>query len=304
MAGLKTAFPLLALSMETMTDQIQKNFKCPPDEDAYRLIVALLNDGLAYIGRAPQSYAQDVKLPPATEANICRFAETILPGHLRKSFEADFVNKKPTMFEYIQKLRKWRDKFEEKLDRRQPWNSLESYSPHLSEFRFLKFDEVEVPGQYLQHRDKNTDFTRIERFMPTVDIVRGIGVCHRRLTIRGHDGSIHPFAVQHPAARHCRREERILQLFRLFNGVLGKRKESRRRNLYFHLPLMVPIAPHLRLVQDDPSYISLQGVYEDHCRKTGTSKDEPLISPKSTPISKTSGSSDANFPTNTPPSPS
>lgn len=277
MAGLKTAFPLLALSMETMTDQIQKNFKCPPDEDAYRLIVALLNDGLAYICRAPQSYAQDVKLPPATEANICRFTETILPGHLRKSFEADFVNKKPTMFEYIQKLRKWRDKFEEKLDRRQPWNPLESYSPHLSEFRFLKFDEVEVPGQYLQHRDKNSDFTRIERFMPTVDLVRGVGVCHRRLTIRGHDGSLHPFAVQHPAARHCRREERILQLFRIFNGVLSKRKESRRRNLYFHLPLMVPIAPHIRLVQDDPSYITLQGVYEDHCRKTGTSKDEPIL---------------------------
>jgi transformation/transcription domain-associated protein len=46
MSVLKTAFPLLALSMETMGDQIQKFFKCPPDEDAYRLIVALLNDGL------------------------------------------------------------------------------------------------------------------------------------------------------------------------------------------------------------------------------------------------------------------
>ena len=47
MSVLKTAFPLLALSMETMVDQIQKHFKCPPDEDAYRLIVALLNDGLS-----------------------------------------------------------------------------------------------------------------------------------------------------------------------------------------------------------------------------------------------------------------
>lgn len=46
MATLKTTFPLLALSMETMVDQIQKYFKCPPDEDAYRLIVALLNDSL------------------------------------------------------------------------------------------------------------------------------------------------------------------------------------------------------------------------------------------------------------------
>ena len=47
MGVLKSTFPLLALSMEQMVDQIQKHFKCPPDEDAYRLIVALLNDGLS-----------------------------------------------------------------------------------------------------------------------------------------------------------------------------------------------------------------------------------------------------------------
>ncbi|KAI9798642.1 MAG: hypothetical protein M1833_004631 [Piccolia ochrophora] len=277
MSVLKTAFPLLALSMETMVDQIQKNFKCPPDEDAYRLIVALLNDGLSYVGRVPSSYAQDGKLPQATEANITRFAETILPAHIRRSFEADFVKKKPTVYEYIHKLRRWRDKFEEKLDRRPSHQPLETYSPHLSEFRFQKFDEVEVPGQYLQHKDKNQDFIRIERFLPNVDLVRGIGICHRRLKIRGQDGSVHPFAIQHPAARHCRREERISQLFRTFNGILAKRKESRRRNLNFHLPLMVPLAPHIRLVQDDSTYVTLQGIFEDHCRRNGMNKDDPIL---------------------------
>lgn len=277
LAVLKTAFPLLALSMESMVDQIGKYFKCPPDEDAYRLITALLNDALNYVGRMPASYAQDVKLPPATEANITRFAETILPAHIRKQFDADFVFKKPTMYEYIHKLRRWRDKFEEKLDRRRTFAYLENYTSHLSEFRFQKFDEVEVPGQYLQHKDKNQDFVRIDRFLPNVDLVRGIGVCHRRLKIRGHDGSLHPFAIQHPAARNCRREERILQLFRHFNSSLSKRKESRRRNLNFHLPLMIPLAPHIRMVQDDPTYITLQGIYEDHCRKSGMSKDDPVL---------------------------
>ncbi|EKD14699.1 FAT domain-containing protein [Drepanopeziza brunnea f. sp. 'multigermtubi' MB_m1] len=277
MAVLKTAFPLLALSMENMVDQIQKNFKCSPDEDAYRLISALLNDAFSHVGRGPTSYAQDVKLPPSTDANITRFADTVLPAHIRTSFEADFIRCKPTMHEYIQKLRKWRDKFEAKLDRRKTHAYLESYSPHLSEFRFLKYDEVEVPGQYLQHKDKNQDFIRIERFLPTVDLVRSVGVCHRRIRIRGHDGSIHPFAIQHPAARLCRREERILQLFRHFNGILSKRKESRRRNLNFHLPLMVPLAPHIRMVQDDPTYISLQALFDDHCRKSGMSKDEPIV---------------------------
>ncbi|KAI5862854.1 hypothetical protein GGS23DRAFT_569784, partial [Durotheca rogersii] len=277
MSVLKTAFPLLAFSMETMVDQIQKSFKCPPDEDAYRLIVALLNDGLAYVSRMPASYAKDVKLPSATETNITRFAETILPAHIKKAFEADFVQVKPTMYEYIHKLRKWRDKFEEKLDRRCPRANLESYSRHLSEFRYMKFDDVEVPGQYLQHKDKNQDFIRIDRFLPNVDLIRGIGASHRRLKIRGHDGSVHSFAIQHPAARHCRREERILQLFRHLNQTLAKKKESRRRDLQFTVPLIVPLAPHIRIVQEDTSYITLQGIYEDHCRRNGMAKDEPVI---------------------------
>ena len=292
---LKVTFPLLAYSMESMVDQISKHFKCPPDEDAYRLIVALLNDALnvsqdrltcgadmktdfeQYIGRSPAAYAQDFKLPQGTEANIRKFAETILPVHIRGSFEEDFVSKKPTMYEYIHKLKRWRDKFEEKLDRRETTVSLESYSHTLSEFRFAKFDEVEVPGQYLLHRDKNQDFVRIERFLPNIDLIRNSGISHRRIKIRGHDGSVHAFAVQHPTARHSRREEKVLQLFRIFNGVLAKRKESRRRNLNFTLPIMVALAPSIRLIADDVSYISLQAIYEDYCRRTGVKKDAPLL---------------------------
>lgn len=277
MSVLKTAFPLLALSMETMVDQIQKHFKCPPDEDAYRLIVALLNDALTYVSRTPASFAKSVKLPSATETNITRFAETILPNHIKKSFEADFVEVKPTMYEYIHKLRRWRTKFEEKLDRRIVHTPLEAFSPHLSEFRYQKFDDVEVPGQYLQHKDKNQDFIRIERFLPNVDLIRSVNASYRRLKMRGNDGSIHSWAVQHPAARHCRREEKILQLFRHLNQTLSRKKESRRRDLQFTLPLMVPLAPHIRIVQEDTSYITLHGVYEDHCRRMGMSKDEPVL---------------------------
>jgi transformation/transcription domain-associated protein len=46
MALLKTAFPLLALTMETFVDQILQRLKPTTDEDIYRLIVALLNDGV------------------------------------------------------------------------------------------------------------------------------------------------------------------------------------------------------------------------------------------------------------------
>lgn len=294
-SSLKTAFPLLAWSMESMVDQINKHFKCLPDEDAHRLIVALLNDAIQYISRQPALFAPEVKLPAATEANITRFADSVCPQHIRPAFKADFVNNKPSMYEYIQKLRKWRNRFEERLDRRPTPVHLETLSPLLTEFRFQRFDDVEVPGQYLLHKDKNQDFIRIDRFLPgteavnklgqsspaydniDVDLVRGTQVCHRRLKIRGHDGSVHPFQIQHPAGRHCRREERVAQLFRIFNATLLKRKESRRRNLQFNLPVMVPLSSNVRMIEDDASYISLQGIYEDYCRKSGVNKDEPVL---------------------------
>jgi transformation/transcription domain-associated protein len=43
---LKTSFPLLILSLETMVDQIQHKFKLSPDEDIYRNICMLLGDAV------------------------------------------------------------------------------------------------------------------------------------------------------------------------------------------------------------------------------------------------------------------
>lgn len=47
---LKTAFPLLILSMETMVDQILQRFKAPPEEEIYRLISMLLQDAIQVCG--------------------------------------------------------------------------------------------------------------------------------------------------------------------------------------------------------------------------------------------------------------
>ncbi|KAK9238263.1 hypothetical protein V1525DRAFT_117414 [Lipomyces kononenkoae] len=275
---LKTAYPLLSLSMETFVDQIYQRFKCSEDEDAYRLVVALLSDGVQYMGRLPFP-KDDTRLPPAAEVNISKFADSILPKYLKSAFEADFVHNTPNIQTYVSKLRRWRDRFEEKLDRRQisEKQNLESLSPHLSEFHYQKFDDIDVPGQYLLHKDSNAHFVKIERFLPKIDIVRVQGLCYRRITIRGSDTRMYPFTIQYPAARHCRREERITQLFRILNSNLVRRTESRRRNLQFYLAAAVPLSPHFRLVQDSPDFVSLQSIYEDYCHRTGRHRDDPLM---------------------------
>lgn len=272
---LKTAYPLLMLSLETLIDQMYHRFKSPPDEDAYRLTVALLNDGLSYLGR--QQYPrEDLKLPPQTEANVSKFSESVMPASIRPSFEADFVHSRPNLQTYIKRLCKWRDRLETKLDSRPSRVNLEAMSPPLSEFHHQKFEDVEVPGQNQELKDSNLHFVKIDRFLPHVDLVRSFGICYRRITIQGQDGSLHPFAVQYPAARHCRREERMTQVFKFLNEVLKRRTECRSRQLQFTLPSAVPLNTHIRLVQDDSRYVSFYQIYERYCKQKGQSRDAPI----------------------------
>lgn len=276
MGILKTAYPLLALSLESLVDQINQRFKCSADEDAYRLVIALLNDGIQYSNRLPNP-REDAKLPPTTEANITRFADTVLPRHIRAEFDKDFVSSKPNLETYITKLRKWRDRLEDKLDRRFSSVNLESVCPHLSEFHHQKFEDIEVPGQYLLNKDNNSHFIKIERFLPTLQLVRGTHACYKRIMIRGHDGSLHSFAVQFPAARHCRREERIFQLYRIFNDTLSRKVQTRRRNIQLTLPIAIPLSPHIRIMNDNENISSLQEIYEDYCKNKKVNRDDPLL---------------------------
>jgi len=97
-----------------------------------------------------------------------------------------------------------------------------------------------------------------------------------------------------PTQKWVRREERIQQLFRIFNGfvrisqnlieshtffprVLARRKESRNRNLSFHLPVAVPLNPSLRLLANDSSYVTLQQIYDEHCEKMRISREDPQM---------------------------
>jgi transformation/transcription domain-associated protein len=67
-------------------------------------------------------------------------------------FEEDFKSGKLTLREYIRRMMQWRDKYENILDSRPRFQSLDTVSKWLIEFQHGKFDEVEVPGQYLEVR--------------------------------------------------------------------------------------------------------------------------------------------------------
>ena len=60
-------------------------------------------------------------------------------------------------------------------------------------------------------------------------------------------------------------------------SALSRNKESRKRNLFFHLPAAVACSPSVRLYQTDSSYISLGEIYDLHCEETGIPREEPIL---------------------------
>lgn len=148
----------------------------------------------------------------------------------------NFLAHQITFREYIRRMQRLHDRYEQGLDNRPRKEALDIGECMLSDFHHTKFDEVEIPGQYIevrrekptrraytdrlsieQHVDRNDDFVKIGRFSSVLELARGFGFCFRRITIIGHNGSNHTFAIQSPSGRHCRREERLAQLFRIMN---------------------------------------------------------------------------------------
>ena len=136
----------------------------------------------------------------------------------------------PKLRDYIKRLQYWRDLYERALDARTPVQQLDMQTCTLTDFHHTRFEDVEIPGQYVhvssetkrswadtQHIDQNEELVKIARFVPKAELGRGHGHCFRRLTMVGSNGTNYTFNVQLPAARHCRREERLTQLFRIMN---------------------------------------------------------------------------------------
>lgn len=56
----------------------------------------------------------------------------------------------PKLREYIKRLQWWRDSYERNLDARPKNQHLDQGGCNLIEFHHTRFDEVEIPGQYVQ----------------------------------------------------------------------------------------------------------------------------------------------------------
>ncbi|KZV89321.1 hypothetical protein EXIGLDRAFT_695695 [Exidia glandulosa HHB12029] len=264
----KSSHPLLQITMERLSDSISK-CKETPDESAYRIISALLAEAVSSTNLRAATFGDDMSILPINLTNVARVAQSnTIIGAARADFEQDFVKSPPTnVRQYVERLQVWRDRYERALEERPRNFSIEYINAYLAAFQFAKLHEIEVPGQYLQHVDSPVMFVKINNVASKFELVRGGGMFQRRFQFLGHDGSSHSFLIQF-SQRYWRREERVQEIFRTFN-----RKETRRRNLTFNIPVAMPLSFACRIIESDDTYVTLQDVYDQFCARAGFSRE-------------------------------
>ncbi|RWS15188.1 transformation/transcription domain-associated protein-like protein [Dinothrombium tinctorium] len=197
---------------------------------------------------------------------------------MKGQFTADFDFNSPgsmKLHNVINKLKKWIKILEAKTKLLPKSLLIEEKCKFLSNFSQQTAD-VELPGEFLLPKH-NHYYVRIARFMPRVEIVNKHNTAARRLYIRGHNGKIYPYLVVNDSClTDARREERVLQLLRLLNHYLGKQKETSKRFLNFTVPRVVAISPQMRLVEDNPSSISLLDIYKQKCIRRNIEHDASI----------------------------
>ncbi|XP_053690427.1 transcription-associated protein 1 [Sabethes cyaneus] len=197
---------------------------------------------------------------------------------MKGQFTSDFDFSQPgatKLHNLISKLKIWIKILENKTKQLPKSFLIEEKCRFLSNFS-QKTAEVELPGELLLPKHSHYHI-RIARFMPRVDIVQKHNTAARRLYIRGTNGKIYPYLVVNDTGLgDARREERVLQLLRMLNNYLAKQKETSKRFLHITVPRVVAVSPQMRLVEDNPSSISLLDVYKTGCCKLNIEHDAPI----------------------------
>ncbi|PKA60897.1 Serine/threonine-protein kinase ATR [Apostasia shenzhenica] len=285
MEALRNKHPNLASELEALLAEIGSRFVTLPEERLLAVVNALLH--------------RCYKYPTATTAEVPQSLKTELSGVCRACFSADAVNKHAdfvreykqdferdldpestntfpaTLLELTDRLKHWKNILQSNLEDRFPAVlKLEEESKVLRDFHVV---EVEVPGQYFTDQEIAPDHTiKLDRIGADIPIVRRHGSSFRRLTLIGSDGSQRHFIVQTSLTPNARSDERVLQLFRVLNKMFEKNKESRRRHLAIHTPIIIPVWSQVRMVEDDLMYSTFLEVYEINCARHNREADLPI----------------------------
>jgi transformation/transcription domain-associated protein len=110
-----------------------------------------------------------------------------------------------------------------------------------------------------------------------VSVLHRYGYSQRRFSMLGSNGQRYFFLVQFATPHSTRSDERMMQLHVMMKRLLEKSIEARRRDLHVHIPLVIPITPRMRLMEDNSSFTSLGELHDVDQQRQGKDPDTAII---------------------------
>ncbi|EIE23491.1 hypothetical protein COCSUDRAFT_65942 [Coccomyxa subellipsoidea C-169] len=265
---LRSKHPHSTGSLELMMSEIGTRFVPKAEERLLAVVHALLH--------------RCYKMPFSNNAEVPASLKKELSGVCKACFSNEHMARHGRL------MGEYRDQFVRDLDPASPgWPAtLGELSGRLKQWRATlqsteqAFTDVEMPGQYLGGAEVAPEsVVFLERIGSNVGIVRRHATSYRRLALHGSDGKTVHFLVQtgqHWSNTSGAADERMMQLLRNMNRLLDKHPQSRRRHLAWHTPIIVPVYPQVRLVEEELSYCSYGEAYEVNCARYGREADMPI----------------------------
>ncbi|GMY12228.1 transformation/transcription domain-associated protein-like isoform X1 [Fagus crenata] len=285
METLRSKHTNLASELEALLTEIGSRFVTLPEERLLAVVNALLHRCYKYPTATTAEVPQSLKKELSGVCKACFSADAVIKHvdfvrEYKQDFERDLDPESTATFpatlsELTERLKHWKNVLQSNVEDRFPAIlKLEEESRVLRDFHVV---DVEVPGQYFSDQEIAPDHTvKLDRIGADIPIVRRHGSSFRRLTLIGSDGSQRHFIVQTSLTPNARSDERILQLFRVMNQMFDKHKESRRRHICIHTPIIIPVWSQVRMVEDDLMYSTFLEVYENHCARNDREADLPI----------------------------
>ncbi|XP_043460946.1 transformation/transcription domain-associated protein-like [Leptopilina heterotoma] len=206
------------------------------------------------------------------------FGEYSIFGKINKEFEQDFKldsSSDKLLMNLIKRLKKWIVILENNTKASLRSFLLEKKCQSLSNFNFQNA-EIGLPGSTLLPKFSHYPVT-IVKFMPWVEVIQHKFSIAHRISILGSDGKPYVYLiVSNDQFIDFNRNYRVLQLLQMLNLNLQKQKETCRRFLQFTIPKMIPLNPHVQLIEDNPNAIDILQIYKQNCEKRNILPNAPI----------------------------
>lgn len=286
MERLRSKHPSLGATLESMLSELGGKFVPKPEERLLAVVTALLHRcyklPVANIAEIPSSLKKEL-------LGVCKACFTgegssrsrTMQKDMREAFVTD-LNPDGSHFpkslgELADRLKAWRNRLQASLEDKYPAVlRLEDECRMLQE---INLTGVQMPGQYLEgHEVVSGALVYLEYISSNVVVVRRHSSSFRRLAFHCSNGHVRYMLVQSGQNfNQGATDERIMQLLRQLNLLLDKQPQTRRRLLSWHTPVIIPIWPQARMMEEDPSFCTYGDAYEINCAKHGKELDAPIV---------------------------